>query len=70
MNTEKSELKAEGNGIIADVSGSSLAELCDLENAENRRKAFDNRTKGIDEIEPFDNTHFLNLIKFLKKNCH
>jgi len=61
MKTEKKALN------VTEKTGNTLIKLCKLENAENRRKAFDNVNKGIDEIEAYNNTHFLNLINFVKK---
>lgn len=44
------------------VSISSLIEKADAENIKNRRKMFDNLTKPTKDIEPYDNTHFLNMV--------
>ena len=47
---------------LQNVSISSLIEKADAENKDNRRKMFSNLNKPTKDIEPYDNTHFLNMI--------
>lgn len=55
-NTENPQLH------LQNVSISSLIEKASVENKENRRKMFNNINKPTKEIEPYDNTHFLNMV--------
>lgn len=61
MNTEKAT-KKNGNLPIFSVSISSLIEKANAENNENIRKMFSNMNRQTKDIEPYDNTHFLNMI--------
>ena len=51
---------------IAGVSISSLVEKSRIENAENRRKMYSNINKATKDIEPFENTAFLEMIGAVK----
>lgn len=44
------------------VSISSLVEKTRIENAENRRKMYSNINKATKDIEPFENTAFLEMV--------
>lgn len=54
--------KNEQQCAINDVSISSLVEKSRIENADNRRKMYSNINKPTKDIEPYDNTHFLNMV--------
>lgn len=58
--------KNEQQCAIHDVSISSLVEKTRIENAENRRKMHDNINKATKDIEPFENTAFLEMIGAVK----
>lgn len=54
--------KNEKQCAIHDVSISSLVEKSRIENAENRRKMYSNINKATKDIEPFENTAFLEMV--------
>jgi len=54
--------KNEQQCAIHDVSISSLVEKSRIENAENRRKMYSNINKATKDIEPFENTAFLEMV--------
>ena len=67
MGNNKKEVKTEnGNLPISNVMLSSLIAKAQLENEENKRKAFENRNKKVDDIEPFENKDFLNMVCAVK----
>jgi len=61
MNTDKTT-KENSNLPIFSVSISSLIDNANKENSENKRKTLSNLGKPTKYIEPYDNTHFLNMI--------
>jgi hypothetical protein len=63
MNNEQNSNNAHNQQLnIAGVSISSLVEKSRIENAENRRKMYSNINKATKDIEPFENTAFLEMI--------
>ena len=54
--------KNEKQCAIHDVSISSLVEKSRIENADNRRKMYSNINKATKDIEPFENTAFLEMV--------
>lgn len=61
----KDEFKNESdnvNVLLPEVSFSSLVEKSRIENAENRCKMYSNINKTTKDIEPFENTAFLEMV--------
>jgi hypothetical protein len=63
---ENNNLKNEQQCAIHDVSISSLVEKSRIENAENRRKMYSNINKATKDIEPFENTAYLEMVGAIK----
>jgi hypothetical protein len=63
---ENNNFKKEQQCAINDVSISSLVEKSRIENAENRRKMYNNINKATKDIEPFENIGFLEMVSAIK----
>jgi len=49
--------------------GEKLIREAELETEDNKRRMFSNiTTKNIDELEPYSNKHFLDLISFVMRS--
>ena len=62
MNKETDNQKSKNQCNIDSVSISSLIEKANAETKENRRRMFSNLNKATKDIEPYDNTDFLNMV--------
>ncbi len=65
-NNKENVNKKNSNLPISNVMLSSLILKAELENEENKRKAFENKNKKADDIEAFDNTAFLDMVTAIK----
>jgi hypothetical protein len=62
MENREKQRPRNGKLPIHGVSISSLVEKARIEDAENRRKMYSNINKATKDIEPFQNTAFLEMV--------
>lgn len=65
MNTKNIDLENDKMSLSGVIS---LIELSNIENSENRRKTLNNIGKQAKNIEPYENTIFLNMVGYFM-NC-